>query len=417
MERTPRQVQRVYLTLSLFNTMAASLIWGINTLFLLDAGLTSTEAFAANAFFTVGQVLFEVPTGVVADTWGRRMSYLTGAITLSIATALYLLAWYLRAPFWAWAVTSIFLGLGFTFFSGATEAWLIDALTSTGYDGKFETVLARGKVVEGTAMLTGSVAGGLIAQVSNLGVPYVVRAGFLLVTFTVAYKFMRDWGFTAVRGRKPLEEVRQVLKASIDHGLRNRPVRWIMLAAPFTMGVGIYGFYAMQPYALELYGSSTAYTIAGLSAALVAGAQIIGGLLVPFAGRLFQRRTSILLVSLVASVIAIAVIGLAHNFALAVAALAVWALVLFASAPIRSAYLNKLIPSAQRATVLSFDNLMASSGGVVLQPALGRVADASGYAASYLVCSAVQVLALPFTWLSRRENQPADQIERDDPTK
>ena len=93
MQRTPRHVQRVYLTLTLFNTMAASLIWGINTLFLLDAGLSSTEAFAANAFFTAGQVLFEVPTGVVADTAGRRASYLTGAITLSIATALYLLAW------------------------------------------------------------------------------------------------------------------------------------------------------------------------------------------------------------------------------------------------------------------------------------------------------------------------------------
>ncbi len=417
MQRTPRHVQRVYLALALFNTMAASLIWGINTLFLLDAGLTSTEAFAANAFFTAGQVLFEVPTGVVADTWGRRMSYLTGAVTLSIATALYLLAWYLRAPFWAWAVTSVFLGLGFTFFSGATEAWLIDALASTGYDGKVETVLARGEIVEGIAMLTGSVAGGLIAQVSNLGVPYVLRAVFLLVTFFVAYRYMRDWGFAPTRGKHPVQEVKHVLKMSIDHGFRNRPVRWVMLAAPFTMGVGIYGFYAMQPYLLELYGNPEAYTVAGLSAALVAGSQIVGGLIVPFAGRLFERRTSILLVSVVTSVVVLGLIGLIHSFWFAVAALAIWALVWSAATPIRSAYLNKLIPSAQRATVLSFDNLMASSGGVVLQPALGRVADTSGYAASYVVCSALQLLALPFTWLSRRENEPADTIERDDPTK
>ncbi|HTE56788.1 MAG TPA: MFS transporter [Kofleriaceae bacterium] len=171
MQRTPRHVQRVYLTLALFNTMAASLIWGINTLFLLDAGLTRTEAFAANAFFTAGQVLFEVPTGVVADTVGRRASYLIGAITLSIATALYLLAWQLDAPFWAWAVTSVLLGLGFTFFSGATDAWLIDALADTGYEGKIESVLAKGEIVEGVAMLTGSIAGGLVAQATNLGVP------------------------------------------------------------------------------------------------------------------------------------------------------------------------------------------------------------------------------------------------------
>jgi hypothetical protein len=49
---------------------AASFIWGINTIFLLDAGLSNLEAFAANAFFTGGMVLFEVPTGIVADTIG-----------------------------------------------------------------------------------------------------------------------------------------------------------------------------------------------------------------------------------------------------------------------------------------------------------------------------------------------------------
>src|SRR6187399_3651323 len=99
---TAHSIQRTYLTLLLGNTLAASLIWGINTIFLLDAGLSNLEAFAANAFFTAGMVLFEVPTGVVADTWGRRASYLLGTVTLVISTALYLLAWQMHAPFWAW---------------------------------------------------------------------------------------------------------------------------------------------------------------------------------------------------------------------------------------------------------------------------------------------------------------------------
>ena len=69
---TAGQVQRVYLTLTLLTTLATSFIWGVNTLFLLDAGLNNTEAFAANAFFSVGMVLFEVPTGVVADVFGGK---------------------------------------------------------------------------------------------------------------------------------------------------------------------------------------------------------------------------------------------------------------------------------------------------------------------------------------------------------
>ena len=60
-----------------------------------------------------------------------------------------------------------------------------------------------------------------------------------------------------------------------------------MLAAPFTDGVSIYAFYAMQPYLLELYGNPKAYGVAGLAAAIVAGAQIAGGLLVPHLGARF----------------------------------------------------------------------------------------------------------------------------------
>ena len=61
-----RRVQRTYLVLMLGNTLAGSLIWGINTLFLLDAGLSNLEAFSANAFYTAGMVIFEVPTSAGA---------------------------------------------------------------------------------------------------------------------------------------------------------------------------------------------------------------------------------------------------------------------------------------------------------------------------------------------------------------
>ena len=179
MSKSPESVQRTYLVLTLFTTLAASFIWGINTLFLLDAGLDNTQAFAANAFFTVGQVLFEVPTGVVADTRGRRFSFLLGAATLLLSTLLYLVMWQVRAPFVGWAISSILLGLGYTFFSGATEAWLVDALRATDFRGTLESVFARAQVVTGAAMLTGSVLGGVVAQFTSLGVPYLIRSAIL----------------------------------------------------------------------------------------------------------------------------------------------------------------------------------------------------------------------------------------------
>ena len=411
MNPEPRTVQRVYLVLTLCNTLAASFIWGINTLFLLDAGLSATAAFAANALFTAGMVVFEVPTGVVADTWGRRASYLLGSVTLAVSTALYWLAWQMQAPFWAWALTSALLGLGFTFFSGATEAWLVDALKFTGFKGNLESVFAKGQIVGGAAMLSGSVLGGLIAQWTNLGVPYLLRGLTLVVTFGVAFLYMRDWGFVPKPGKHPVREMGQVVQASVHYGLGNRPVRWMMLAAPFTFGVGIYAFYAMQPYLLELYGNEQAYSIAGLAAAIIAGAQIAGGLLAPRIRRLVGRRTTALITGLVVEVVLLALLGLTTAFWVAVGLLVLWGLAGAATLPIRMAYMNGLIPSEQRATVLSFDNLLGSSGGVVIQPALGKVADAASYATSYLVGAGITLAALPFMLLARRERPLSDPVE------
>ncbi len=408
---TPRSIQTTYLTLLLGNTLAASLIWGINTIFLLDAGLTNLEAFAANAFFTAGMVLFEVPTGIVADTIGRRASNLLGTLTLTASTFLYVLLWQLEAPFWQWAVASMLLGLGFTFFSGAVEAWLVDALTATGFTGELETVLGRGQIVTGIAMLTGSVAGGFVAQQTSLGVPFVLRGLILIVMFGVAFRLMHDVGFTPEKGGRTLAEMRKVASNSIEYGWRVPAAKWLMVEALFTGGVGIYAFYALQPYLLELYGDPEAYQVAGLVAAIVAGAQIAGGIAAPRIRRLFHRRTSALLLMAGASVIALGLIGFVESFWAVIGAIVVWGLLFAATMPIRQSYLNGLIPSRQRATILSFDSMMSSGGGVWTQPLLGRAADAWGYAPSYLIGAGISALALPCLALSRRENAAADTVD------
>jgi MFS family permease len=410
-EPTPRSIQRTYLALMFGNTLAASLIWGINTIFLLDAGLSNLEAFTANAFFTAGMVVFEVPTGIVADTAGRRLSYLLGTVTLAGSTLLYVGLWQIDGPFWAWAVVSMLLGLGFTFFSGAVEAWLVDALTATGFTGTVESVFARGQIVSGTAMLGGSVAGGFIAAQTSLAVPFVLRGVILVVMFAVAFALMHDLGFTPEKGGSIPSEVRNIASASIEYGWRVPAVKWLMLESLAMGGVGIYAFYALQPYLLELWGDPQAYQIAGLVAAIVAGAQIAGGVAAPWIRRQFTRRTSALILIAVLNVVTLGLIGLADSFWPVLGLIVVWGLLFAAAMPIRQTYLNGMIPSRQRATILSFDSLMGSSGGVWTQPLLGRAADVWGYAPSYLMGAGISALAVPFLALSRRENAPADTLD------
>jgi MFS family permease len=184
-----------------------------------------------------------------------------------------------------------------------------------------------------------------------------------------------------------------------------------MLAGLCSGAVNIFAFYALQPYLLQLYGDPGAFGIAGLAAAIIAGTQMTAGLLLPRVRGLFTRRThALILISLVGTG-SLALLGLTSSFAVAIAAVVTWGLTFSIGMPIRQAYINGIIPSQQRATVLSFDNLMTSAGGVISQPALGRIADISGYPAAYMVSSAIQIVAVPFLILARRENATSDRVE------
>ncbi len=407
-----KNIQNIYLLLVLQNTFATSLIWGINTIFLLSAGLSNFQAFAANAFFTLGQVLSEIPTGIVADTYGRRTSYLLGTLSLSVSTILYYFMWQIQGPFWGWAVSSMFLGIGYAFFSGATEAWLVDALTFTKFKGHLESVFAKGQIAGGVAMLIGSIAGGIIAQYMNLGVPYILRGAILIINFFTAFILMRDLGFTPKKPKNPVNEMKSIFNKSVKYGLGNRPVRFLMFSQVFLVGLSFYVFYALQPYLLELYGDDSAYAIAGLVAALVAVSNIIGGITASRLPRLFSLRTSILILGTLFSGIVLIAVSFVTSFWVALILILLWGLMFSALMPVRQTYINGLIPSEQRATVLSFDSLMGSSGGIVIQPALGKVADIYNYSTSYMVGSLLQFAALPFIYLSRKENAKSDIIEK-----
>ena len=107
------------------------------------------------------------------------------------------------------------------------------------------------------------------------------------------------------------------------------------------------------------------------------------------------------------SILGMLLIGIFSQFWAVIALISVWGLMFAASMPIRQSYMNGMIPSNQRATILSFDSMLGSSGGVVIQPVLGRAADTYSYATSYMFGAAFTTMALPFIWLSRRQKRGA----------
>jgi MFS family permease len=407
---TPGSVVRVYLALSGLFTLSASVIWGVNTLFLLDAGLDIFEVFIANAAFTAGMVLFEIPTGVVADTAGRRRSFLLSAVTLLVGTLGYVAIAATGGGLVLFVAASLVLGLGFSFYSGAVEAWLVDALHATGFQGQLERVFARGEMVSGVAMLVGSVGGGVLGNF-DLAWPFLARACLLAAVFVVGLVAMHDIGFTprATSLSALPGEMNRVLQASVQFGWRARPVRLLMLVSLVQGVFTMWGFYAWQPYFLELLGRDAVW-VAGVVSALTALSTIAGNGLVEFFTRFCGRRTTILIAAMLVLAATAVGVGLAGSFWLALVLLLVLSAADGVAMPVQQAYLHDVIPSAQRATVVSSVSLMGSAGGIGGQLGLGYIARAQSIAAGYVAGGLTMLLALPPLVLLRRRGEQADRI-------
>ncbi len=390
-----RRILAGYFTLAALYTLSAALIWGVNTLFLLDAGLSFFEVFVANAAFSAGMVLFEVPTGVVADTLGRRISFLLSVSVLATTTLLYVALAEVDAGVVAFSLVSVGMGLGFTFYSGAMEAWLVDALAVTGYRGVLDRVFARGQQVTGAAMLVGTIGGGLLGQI-DLSLPYLVRAVLLAVVFTVAYVVMHDLGFTPRRVAASAlpGEVARNARAGVEFGWGQRSLRLLMLAGLVQVGFVMWAFYAAQPYLLDLL-SSDAIWIAGLVAAGVAASTMAGNQVVAFASRYCGRRTTLLLGAAALQTAAAVALGLAGSFWIALPALLLVTASLGVTSPVRSAYLHQVVPSEQRATVVSFDSMVSNVGGIGGQVGLGAIGEARSVGAAFVVGGVATAAALP----------------------
>ena len=241
----PNRVIRSYLVINGLFTLSASLIWGINTLFLLHAGLSIFEVFVANAAFTAAMALFEVPTGVVADTLGRRISFLLSEVTLAVGTLAYVGVAAIHGGLLLFCLAGVILGLGYTFYSGAVEAWMVDALKATGYRRELDGVFAKGSVVASVATIVGTVGGGLLGQL-DLSIPYLARTLLVLMAFGVGLRTMHDIGFTprALRLRGVVGEMRKVGRAGITYGWRVPAVRLLVMESFVTWGFFMWAWYA-----------------------------------------------------------------------------------------------------------------------------------------------------------------------------
>lgn len=412
---TPRSVTIAYLAANGIFALAASLIWATNTIFLIRVGgLDIFQVMLVNTAFTLSQLVCEVPTGVVADTIGRRASILFAMGTLVVSTLLYV-----ATPAFGWGMVgfvgaSILLGVGYTFQTGAVEAWVVDALDGTGSTVPTERVFARGQIAFGVGMLSGSILGGLLGQI-DLSWPFILRAILLVVEFGVVWALVFDIGFE----RRPLSaatfgaETRRILATGVRYGMKNRVVRPLFLVSGLSGLFFMFAFYAWQPYVLDLLGADYVWILgfaqAAFSVAGIAGNSLVGRLMREGDRRRdparFCAAASVAEFAVAVSIAAVGLLAQEPGVVPASIALVLWILwggVFGTYGPVRSAYLNAHIPSTERATVLSVDALFADAGGAIGQPTLGYVSRAVSIPVAWLLGSLGLAASAPLYLVSGR---------------
>ncbi len=403
-----KRIVRAYLLIYGMFTLATSLIWGINTLFLLDAGLDIFQVMVVNGVFSAGLVFFEVPTGVIADTIGRKASFLIGIVVLFVSTLMYLVSAGHEWGMWGFCLASLLLGLGYTFQTGAVDAWLVDALDHVGCETSKETVFAKGGMIFGIAMFAGTLAGGLLGQV-DLTLPYVARAGILVVAFLMAAVMMQEVGFssTPLGSSTFAREARKIARDGVRYGWRDPVVRPLLLVSGLQGTFMMYFFYSSQPLALAVLGREDLIWVAGAMTALFGLASVAGNLAVGPVMKTHwgEKPAAILVWCTVVSAFLVAGIGAVGLLAPAAGSVFACALMtlLFSTfgavygllEPVRQAFINRHIPSRQRATVLSLNSFFDEGGGMMGQPLFGWLARAVSIPAGYMAGSIVVGMTAP----------------------
>jgi DHA3 family tetracycline resistance protein-like MFS transporter len=344
--------------------------------------------------------LAEVPTGVVADRRGRKRSILIGLTMVGVSFAL------VAVPHLAVVlVAQVFVGVGWTFTSGADVAWITDEV---GEDA------ARPLYAAGTrAELLGSVAG--IAAGVGLGqlalwAPLVAAsAAFVVLALWLAARMPEAAPPRTHEDRLTMAETLRRTRAQV----RARPAIGVVLAVMLAAGLAGEGVDRLWQFHLFADDAGERSTVVAVGALFAAGLSL-GALLAGVVERRLRAddpATPRRLVGLANAGVAVAVLLLAvAPWGVAAAALVAAGAMREASFPIVQAWVNRGADPATRATLNSLVGQSESVGEIAGGPVLGGIGAGLGVPAALVTSAAVfGVGGLLTRW--RPEPAPASRQE------
>ena len=355
------------------------LIMPIIVLFFQENGLSMKEVLLLQSIFSIGIILFEIPSGYFSDVIGRKTTIILGCILGFFGFSIYSFSY----GFWGFLIAELILGLGSSFLSGTDSAIIYDSLIQSKKEKDYKKIEGRMLSVGNFSEAIASFIGGFVALIS-LRTPFYIEMTLMFFTIPLAFTLIEPKRQKHENKEGPIKEIIKIVKYSIHH---NREIKWLIFYSGFIGASTLTMVWFIQPY-FQFVGLPLAYF--GIAWGIL---NLSVGIFSLYAHKIelsVGRKKS--LISLIfISFIGYVLLGI-FNSLWAIIFIILFYFVRGISEPILKDYVNKLISSNMRATVLSVKNLFGRLVFSIIGPFIGWITDVYSLQLALLTSGSIFVI-------------------------
>lgn len=347
---------RLYILLSAIRTLSTSFVVAIFFVFMMERGLNIPEISAVALVVSATVFIFEIPTGIIADVFGRKISYVCSCFLMTLSLFVYMIS----NSFAIFLIAAIFNAISGTLSSGAFKAWLVDSLKHNDCLTPLSSIDIRKDQIGYSVGIIGAIFGSFLAD-KNIAFPWIAGILVMLSAGIIAIIFMKEEYFCKQRFSlaEKIKLKENIIKTSIEYAKNNKAVKFLLLMgllqsfaiqAPIIQYQLFFDQFLPDKTALGfLWSAAAIFTIVGTT---------LSRLLLK---KLRNNYKNTLVLSQIGIGLGILFLGI-FPFPISLLAFLFWKFTIGTFDPISSEYLNKNIPSESRATLISFEAMAFSVG-------------------------------------------------------
>ncbi len=366
-----------YLVLNAISSFAMGTIAAVYVTFLTSHGLNLFEVNMVNFVFFATLFICEIPTGAFADIFGRKTSFVLSCLILSAGTFIYAFS----KSFWGFALAEFVSAIGKTFASGAFQAWLVDSLKHHGHTEPLNRVFSKVRVVGQSAGIISALIGASLADI-RADLPWILMGVLELIAGITAFFWLKEDYFVKKKFsiRLGLSAMKETVQQSIEFGMKNKVVRFLLVAGIIQMFSVQAVNMQWQPYFVKYLVEKKllGFLWVGMVVGIMIGSSLAGKLLC-----LVKNEKAALIICQVLTGVGITLVTILP-FPVGIVMFILHEIPRGMYAPLKDKFLQDSIPSSARATITSFESISPHLGATIGLFTSGFLADKFGIQSAWV---------------------------------